>query len=315
MLLRDSSNTTRQSATDNRVKAIVAHFYNNSITMTPDIVPTNWATIEVIPTASTTIPTAVLSLNTSTGVISVTQVGTAAGFIIRNSTGIVVVKCYFCEGKGNNYNNITYNVYSGNNSYNEQPKFFRITNIVILDFWKDSFRKGKTYNLGYSSVVNISENLVINGDCSNFPRTADGYETTGLQGAVIENSNLKITTTHTSGFVQYIIGRKTVNTVFTQGFYKFIVTPLTAFEVALSTDVIIWGSAGDNLALIKPRYADVKITALSYFILAYRFPYYGIAIFDKIEIYRVTHPHDVLVPAHEIQQGKDAMLYNLTNPA
>jgi len=311
MLLRDSSNTTRQSATDNRVKAIVAHFYNNSITMTPDTLGVDWATLEVIPTASTTIPTAVLSLNTSTGVISVTQVGTAAGFIIRNSSGIVVVKCYFVEGKGTNWiNNITYNVVSGNNGNGLQPIYFEIKNITVANFWVSSFRKTNPYLIGYSVNVPHREYFV-NGNCNALP---DLFGRNDYAGHSVSNGTFNIDTFNAVFFGNYD-GADVNDSLMWQGYpvkknrrhiLSFKVTEITYSPLPLFFRFTDNSQAGQSFTYPTEFRLDNYNKRLN----VVRF-YMGKGKIDNLS-YKEMSNEGIMVPPHETLQGKDATMNNLT---
>jgi len=312
MLLRDSSNTTRQSATDNRVKAIVAHFYNTSITVNPDTLGVDWATLEVIPTASTTIPTAVLSLNTTTGVITVSQVGTAAGFIIRNSSGIVVVKCYFVEGKGTNTNNnITYNVVSGNNGNGLQPIYFEIKNITVANFWVSSYRKTYPYLIGYSVNVPHREYFV-NGNCSALP---DLFGRNNYGGGIVEGGVFKLSiltyfgnydskdVTDSAMWTGYPV-RKNRRHILTVQCTNVIGGGVQLFYRYTDNSQGGYYYTTPGTHTIETYNKRLNVVRL----------YIGLGWFDNFS-YKEMSNVGVQVPPHEAQSGKDAALNVLTNPA
>ena len=312
MLLRDSSNTTRQSATNNRVKAIVAHFYNTSITVNPDTLGVDWATLEVIPTASTTIPTAVLSLNTTTGVITVSQVGTAAGFIIRNSAGIVVVKCYFVEGKGTNINNnITYNVVSGNNGNGLQPIYFEIKNITVANFWVSSYRKTYPYLIGYSVNVPHREYFV-NGNCSALP---DLFGRNNYGVGIVEGGVFKLSigtffgnyngndVTDSAMWTGYPV-RKNRRHILTVQCTKVIGDGVQLFYRYTDNSQGGYYYTTPGTQTIETYNKRINVVRL----------YGGLCWFDNFS-YKEMSNVGVQVPPHEAQSGKDAALNVLTNPA
>ena len=311
MLFRDSQNTMRQSATNNRVKSIVAHFYNTSITVNPDTLGVDWATLEVIPTASTTIPTAVLSLNTTTGVISVTKVGTAAGFIIRNSAGIVVVKCLLCEDKGTNTNNnLTYNVLSGDNGYGFQPIYFEIINITVANFWVSSFRKTYPYLIGYSVNVPHREYFV-NGDCNALP---DLFGRNDYAGHSVSNGTFNIDTFNAVYFGNYD-GADVNDSLMWQGYpvkknrrhiLSFKVTEITYSPLPLFFRFTDNSQAGQSFTYPTEFRLDNYNKRLN----VVRF-YMGKGKIDNLS-YKEMSNEGIMVPPHETLEGKDATMNNLT---
>jgi hypothetical protein len=300
----------------------IAYFYNTAIEMQANtLAGPNWSTIETIAPADNTLPVAQFSLSSATGKVLTAQAGYAAGFIIRHANGTVLAKCHLVEGTGTPYsqNNITYNVRSGSGAgYGDQAKFFRIANITIRSFWVQGYRYTKPYAAGYSTETYTSTNLIQYGDCSNYPRTADGYLSVGSGITyLLQNSNLRITNTTAVGY--YGIGSRTANTIYTIGFYRAeysIISATSGVLTLLMDESRVFGhmqtfsSMSGNILF----YADVNISAILLWRLSHKLYTAGTVTLDNISCRRISHPYGTQVPAHETNTGYDALGYALTNP-
>ncbi len=300
------------------VSAYVTNFYNNSITLVANTnAGFNWGSIETIAPADSSLPVATLGIQQSTGTVTVLFTGYAAGFVIKHTNGTVLTKVLLCEGPGfDNKNNITYNVRSGSAAgYGEQPKFFRINNVTLSSFWIYSYRFENPYENGFSTETIISADLVQYGDCENFPRTADGYFLNNVN-ASLANSRLLISLL--SPFTgAYIMGIHSANTVFPIGFYKVSLKWYNATMGVTSsirtTSVIYGGLSLKSTNEIKFYFADVFSVANVFLSISHFYGTAGSVSFDDIVCFRISHPHQVQVPAHETNIGFDALGYPLTN--
>jgi len=95
----------------------------------------DWDSIQNIAPASSAYTPATFSLDLVNDRILVDTIGYSCGFIIKNSSGDVVVECPAVEGEGDGYNDIVHNIYSkASEGYADH---FRITNATLSLVWID----------------------------------------------------------------------------------------------------------------------------------------------------------------------------------
>jgi len=292
----------------------IANFYNVSIYLKADSIGYNWAKIIVIPPVNKSLPVARLGLYNIEGKIVTLEAGYAAGFQIFDSSDNILCECYLCEGLGTEAdgisgvkNSITCNIYSGNYSGLSQPKYFEVLNAALTQFWVQSFRLTDVYANGYSIETVKSSELILGGDCTSHPRTADGYKKVGTSNLIASGSL----------FIEnpYIIGNLSINTVLLKDFYRIKLTVITNSVKVLLANNVFYFRINKELGVGTHTWTAFinQENTINYFYLLYS-EGFSYSYIDNISVKKISQPFGILVPAHATQPNIDAFGNTLTNP-
>jgi len=291
----------------------IANCYNTSIYFDANTLGINWSSARNIPTADLSQQQATFIIQAHIGRVIVSKLGYSAGFQIINNVGFIVCEVHFCEGIGNGYNNITYNVLSGTDESGfQQPKYFTIFNANLSLFWVTGHRN-TYYSKGYSVETVGTTNYIQYSDCSDFPRTTSGFNKQ-LTNAKIINNQLYFD--YPSCNHSYLLSNTAYcNSVFPiNKFYRLSLNYIKkdGFFHIQTLDNSIYGYLGSfenlgyNTYYFYPKTTSIQITL--------HVEKSKNTIIDDLIIKSVSHPFGVKVPAHLKLTGKDALNNNLTNP-